>query len=1660
MSFFRKHAILMAYFPRAKTIRFNDVRSEGPGVGYYSVPRQHFGLRGPATFLRAKRWKEGAFPDNVSTSICCRHCGVVSSVTSTTTTFSNPILATSTPAQRSKYPQGTDLNNMSKISHIAPLPDNIMSEPTSPSKRNSCNSCVIYEQQLNQEVTARRILEDRLMLAMHSTGSGSQLLSGEINSSLLKIQEQNEVLNEAASQLASLANKENVVPDGGKINFSIASSVSQASFLSRNDKQFEPVNLNASNRRLTYNVNMSNLMGLDQPSSAKSIGNLDSFTDISSSSDSLDAEEIFGENQEVQKGQVENLQCVSTTKPTEKVNDNHIASGSVEESETADEVCENCSTLETELQSIKSQLQSIQRSTVPTDTYLRLEKELKHTKEFFDSLEKELDIGGLSEIDVESEPSNEEFRAEMKSSMSILKEHFQSTVSQLSSVNKEAETAKSSNSELKGEIEKLQNSLSEHVRTSEGLKSEISELMEKCCKHVAENEELQATLNAALTESSDLNESKIEALSEMSTLKDELELLVQKHSELQYAKKDIEAQMQTLADENTQLEKDLSESQNKQEELEFVLESYKNDINWKDSEIEAMKGRIEELKSESSKQKDKNFTEISEMQTKFDEERAVFRSTLRENDANIASLKDEISLRDSEIEEAKERISEMNSKLSKQKDENFTEMSAMQKEFTEERTVFQSTLRENVEHITLLKGEISLKDLQIEEAKERIIELKSEFSQGKDEYLNELSELQKTLDDKRTEFQSKLNENIERLELLKTDINLKDSEIEALKGRIAELTSEMKQQKGDYLEKQSELEKTLNDERTSFQLKISENGENFELLKKKFDDLNQNLVNYKSAIRMLLTQIESFDVPDVTFDSIGEVTKVFDSMKSKVENSETELKSTLAKFEEREATYETKIRDLKEQVNVLTSVNSAKNCEIEALKNENTRFITEKVGLQSELDGKDKDLYIKMSEIERLSEEVANNETTIVELKTRECELATEVNSFDKKFQELTLQLESGQRESAKINLELSDATALITEIRYEKQDLLEENGKLRRDTELLQESLESVKFELSEKEKDFKFAENEITQLKDHISNTAREFEIEKSINNSLAQKTDEAHLEIEKLNSKIETLENICKETQEREKDSEHLFQTLQNNLTQCKEELFVTESEVKELRLLLAEAREQIERRESMNGKAEAEVEFWKSRMNDAEEKLKSSLDPLQKENRLLFEKVHELQIMLREQEEITNYNDYKSAYEKLLKESTALSEELEIKNENHEKQLEQIVSLEGKLLSKEFQLNAALSENQRKAFQLSDFEKKIIEVEHDTKQNFKSIIEDLESKVYTIRSEKDGFADELSLLKKELAMHKNNADQNLSKLIEVEKERNDAISNLEVKKKSNDEILKKIFELIRGITKLELRVNQKSVEDSLRNVELGDVLGELDVSRDCLGQFEQYLNEQAILLQDKEQEILNLTSQLNETNEKLQMTLNQTDIENFEPSSDFSKWQEMFDQVSLEKRNLERSYHELRLSVEPFQDLLNQYDMEKKMLLQKSQSTEQQYSDLVDRYADLMGHQNHKQKIKHLNKLKANNLSLRQENYTLREEMQKMNEEMKKIVHASGAKPSAKSNVKSETGFENKSVGKTSTQRVDWKAIKKEFSAMQNSQSSENLVLRQNNDMNCQ
>ncbi|KFQ67466.1 Hyaluronan mediated motility receptor, partial [Phaethon lepturus] len=80
-----------------------------------------------------------------------------------------------------------------------------------------------------------------------------------------------------------------------------------------------------------------------------------------------------------------------------------------------------------------------------------------------------------------------------------------------------------------------------------------------------------------------------------------------------------------------------------------------------------------------------------------------------------------------------------------------------------------------------------------------------------------------------------------------------------------------------------------------------------------------------------------------------------------------------------------------------------------------------------------------------------------------------------------------------------------------------------------------------------------------------------------------------------------------------------------------------------------------------------------------------------------------------------------------------------------------------------------------------------------------------------------------------------------------------------------------------------------------------------------------------------------------------------------------------------RNL---YEDLHNKTKPFQQQLDAFEAEKNVLLNEHGAAQEELNKLSDAYAKLLGHQNQKQKIKHVMKLKEENIHLKQDVSKLR------------------------------------------------------------------------------
>jgi len=90
-----------------------------------------------------------------------------------------------------------------------------------------------------------------------------------------------------------------------------------------------------------------------------------------------------------------------------------------------------------------------------------------------------------------------------------------------------------------------------------------------------------------------------------------------------------------------------------------------------------------------------------------------------------------------------------------------------------------------------------------------------------------------------------------------------------------------------------------------------------------------------------------------------------------------------------------------------------------------------------------------------------------------------------------------------------------------------------------------------------------------------------------------------------------------------------------------------------------------------------------------------------------------------------------------------------------------------------------------------------------------------------------------------------------------------------------------------------------------------------------------------------------------------------------------------------------YEELCEKIEPFKDQLDEYEAERNALLCQNSQAKDEVAKLGQQYAKLLGHQNKKQKIQHVVKLKEENNNLKAEITKLRDQAEKQKRAVKKL-----------------------------------------------------------------
>ncbi|KAL6480319.1 hypothetical protein MHYP_G00113520 [Metynnis hypsauchen] len=155
-------------------------------------------------------------------------------------------------------------------------------------------------------------------------------------------------------------------------------------------------------------------------------------------------------------------------------------------------------------------------------------------------------------------------------------------------------------------------------------------------------------------------------------------------------------------------------------------------------------------------------------------------------------------------------------------------------------------------------------------------------------------------------------------------------------------------------------------------------------------------------------------------------------------------------------------------------------------------------------------------------------------------------------------------------------------------------------------------------------------------------------------------------------------------------------------------------------------------------------------------------------------------------------------------------------------------------------------------------------------------------------------------------------------------------------------------------------------------------------------QQEMAEQSRLLVEKEACLKSHTEDWQQEREQLHLQM-ENERHNF--AKQLSEAQQSTSNAETEHwRNL---YEQLYEKVNPFQEQLDGFAAERDALLNEKGATQAELNKLANAYANLLGHQNQRQKIKHMVKLKEENLELRQEVSKLRTQVGKQKWELEQL-----------------------------------------------------------------
>ncbi|KAK1161087.1 hyaluronan mediated motility receptor-like [Acipenser oxyrinchus oxyrinchus] len=557
-------------------------------------------------------------------------------------------------------------------------------------------------------------------------------------------------------------------------------------------------------------------------------------------------------------------------------------------------------------------------------------------------------------------------------------------------------------------------------------------------------------------------------------------------------------------------------------------------------------------------------------------------------------------------------------------------------------------------------------------------------------------------------------------------------------------------------------------------------------------------------------------------------------------------------------------------------------------------------------------------------------------------------------MQDRNKSLEELQQQTTSQNEELENE---VDELQSLIQESREEYKVLQGHVDAANANFQNLRLEFISKEKEYE------TQVK-LMSAEAEEKHREMSATQEQSEKQlVEAWNHLKLLTDKVEHLQKHLS-TAEQDKEKLVLAQTeSEKKLSDCLTELSQLHEQMEKCKQDLSES-------EGRLGEKEKEVVTLKDHLKNKEEELSQQIRYLNGKYQQLEEEKGKVEEESKRREagltsELNslkeNINEKDKGHQKLQEAHAELTEVI-----NREKEL--LVKLQEETLDERLQLEGELEEALEELNQLEMKELQAVEMirhlEEENKQRDQEILQ--------LQAQLNGKNEELERMNKTL-----NTD--VTKLKEEHSSSLRKIGEMATEFESNRVSM---ADEIECLTTKNAALQEEIIQVRQQFAEEQKQLAETQQSK------EKAKEEYARMLLDAQTKLAQKESELRKTEESYTMELTKLKdrIESKEYQEQLKKTEcqskHVVDEVELlelktEVEKWRTLYEELYSKVKPFQQQLDAYEAEKNALLNEHGAAQVELNNLSDAYAKLLGHQNHKQKIKHVVKLKEQNHILKQE-----------------------------------------------------------------------------------